>query len=514
MDKSVKPVIGKYVIENLTVGMYDDPLCIYREYIQNAADAIDQAIANNIVSRENAIVYIQVDAARKIITITDNGTGVSQHQVVAVLQNVAESDKEIGRERGFRGIGRLGGLAYCETLTFETSSVGEPTKSVMTWDAKELKRTVGDRTQKEEAADVINRVVQFTSESEDEATHYFRVQLTGVSNDILLDSAAVKDYLSMVAPLPFDSNFSFHKRIQDELDKENLRVDEYVVFLNHEQLYKAYTNYFYVESGGKRTKVGEIQDIQFFKDTTKQGDVLCWGWHSISDTQNNQLKPINQARGLRLRKSNIQIGNERRLSSLFKDLRFNFYVVGEVHTWHRDLIPNGRRDDFEDTPVFAELKDRLKPVCNNVQAISYKTSELKNAQKAIDELQTLKETVAEKERNGFTNKDEVRRTEELIERKQQKAQQAQRVISRFRESVSDDEPNPLKNVLGGIIKPDLPTVEEMAMPVLAKSSLRTDKLSINKEQRKLMQRVFNVIYNALPKELAETVILKIEEEFK
>jgi hypothetical protein len=385
---------------------------------------------------------------------------------------------------------------------------------VMTWDAKELKRTVGDRSQKEGAADVINRIIQFSSEPEEANAHYFRVRMTGVSNDILLNKATVKEYLSMVAPLPFDSHFTFRKQIQNELLKEGLPVDEYAVFLNHEQLYKAYTNYFYVENGGNRVKIGEVQDIHFFKSATKQGEILYWGWHSVSDIQNNQLKPVNLARGLRLRKSNIQIGNERRLGNLFKDPRFNFYVVGEVHTWHKELIPNGRRDDFEDTPTFSDLKEELKPICNNIQSISHKTSDLKNAQKAIDDLQAFQHTVAEKQRIGFTNKEEVRRTEELIERKQQKAQQAERVINKFRETVNSDEPSPFKDVLGSIIKTGLPKVEEMVMPSIAKSSLRTDNLVLSKEQRKVMQRVFNVIYNALPKELAETVILKIEEEFK
>ena len=41
MDKTSSPVIGKYVLENLTVGMYDDPSCVFREYVQNSADAID-----------------------------------------------------------------------------------------------------------------------------------------------------------------------------------------------------------------------------------------------------------------------------------------------------------------------------------------------------------------------------------------------------------------------------------------------------------------------------------------
>ena len=36
------PQIGKDVIESLTLGMYEDCRFIYREYIQNSADAIER----------------------------------------------------------------------------------------------------------------------------------------------------------------------------------------------------------------------------------------------------------------------------------------------------------------------------------------------------------------------------------------------------------------------------------------------------------------------------------------
>ncbi len=50
MDKNFKAVIGKDVIESLTIGMYDDSRFIYREYIQNAADQIDKAREQGIVA--------------------------------------------------------------------------------------------------------------------------------------------------------------------------------------------------------------------------------------------------------------------------------------------------------------------------------------------------------------------------------------------------------------------------------------------------------------------------------
>lgn len=42
--------IGKNILDNLTTGMYSDSKVIYREYIQNACDQIDQAEKLGIMS--------------------------------------------------------------------------------------------------------------------------------------------------------------------------------------------------------------------------------------------------------------------------------------------------------------------------------------------------------------------------------------------------------------------------------------------------------------------------------
>ena len=43
--------IGKFTLETLTTGMYDSPKDIYREYIQNAVDSIDNAIKLGILKK-------------------------------------------------------------------------------------------------------------------------------------------------------------------------------------------------------------------------------------------------------------------------------------------------------------------------------------------------------------------------------------------------------------------------------------------------------------------------------
>jgi molecular chaperone HtpG len=124
MEKT-RTIIGKDVIESLTLGMYEDCRFINREYIQNAADQIDKAIREGLISKEEGAIHIDINRQQKCISIEDNATGIEQSKVSDILKNIAQSTKERGVDKGFRGIGRLGGLGYCETLIFETTFKGK-----------------------------------------------------------------------------------------------------------------------------------------------------------------------------------------------------------------------------------------------------------------------------------------------------------------------------------------------------------------------------------------------------
>ena len=70
MGEDIKTVIGKDVIESLTIGMYDDSRFIYREYIQNAADQIDNARQQGLIS--DGEIHITIDPDKKIISQPKN----------------------------------------------------------------------------------------------------------------------------------------------------------------------------------------------------------------------------------------------------------------------------------------------------------------------------------------------------------------------------------------------------------------------------------------------------------
>ena len=109
-----EPVAGKFLLEILTTGMYSNPMHVYREYIQNSTDSIDKAVASGVISSSVAAIHIQIDGAKQRIIIHDNGYGIPADKTREILLSIGESDKNGMDERGFRGIGRLAGLAYAK----------------------------------------------------------------------------------------------------------------------------------------------------------------------------------------------------------------------------------------------------------------------------------------------------------------------------------------------------------------------------------------------------------------
>jgi molecular chaperone HtpG len=416
MDNSHKTVIGKDVIESLTIGMYDDSRFIYREYIQNAADQIDKARKQGLVT--DGEIHIIINPTKKMITIEDDATGIEENKVVEILKNIAQSTKQRGVDKGFRGIGRLGGLGYCEKLIFETSFNGEPVKSIMTWDALKLKSIINNRNNKEEASVVIDTVTSLEKEKEKPEAHYFKVTLLGVTNQALLDVKEIRNYLSMVAPVPFSKSFVYARKIYDELEKEGIKLDEYQTFINTDQLFKGYNAYIYDGTDAtNRKKIGEVIDVLFFKEFDKENNKLFWGWYGITE-KNQSLNQINYSRGFRLRKSNIQIGNEDTLTRLHRDRRFQFYFFGEVYGLHPDLIPNARRDNFSENDTYYEFENKLKHFFHTtIHKICYTASDVNSAVKAITNYNQIVEQFEKKKEEGFIDKAEQQIFLENIDRK-------------------------------------------------------------------------------------------------
>lgn len=522
---SAAPQIGKDVIESLTLGMYEDCRFIYREYIQNAADAVDKAIDCALLKKGEEAIHVRIDKGNRIISIHDNATGISNDKVMDILRNIAHSTKKRGEDKGFRGIGRLGGLGYCSKLIFETSFYGESVKSVMTWDAELLKFIINDRENVEEATEVLSRVTKLETEKEDSSAHYFNVIMEDVTSDELLDVESVSDYLSMVAPVDISSNFIFRHKINDFKKEYGLTVDTYNIFVNNDQIYKPYTGAIYEDNNGGKKKVDDIIDVKFLLAKDDNGSIIYWGWYSIS-TLKGQMKPKNIARGIRLRKENIQIGDEEICKKFFtktEDQRFSFYYFGEIHALSKGLIPNSRRDYFAESKECVEFEQKIRQDFLKLKELCYDAQKLRSSTSTIAKTEELRATIQNKEKNGYTSQKEREDLQHRLEEQEKKAEQAQRQLDSVKNKISSKD-SPLKTVLDQFEVPTSKREKEQVQKYSEKESLnkenkiryRTDKpiySRYSRNEKKLIGKIYTAIGNAIADErLREALISNIEDQ--
>jgi len=508
-------VIGKNVIENLTIAMYENNNIIFREYIQNSADQIDKAIASNLADAKDLYIDIDISPKNRSITIYDNATGLPKDQFKEKLSSIADSDKDRDEDKGFRGIGRLGGLACCDTLIFSSSAVGESTKSTMKWNAKKLRDIINDPNQRPLAADLIDMVTEFDEEPYDEDIRFFEVKILDVleENNELLDENKVREYLQAVAPVPYQNGFIIRAKIYDYIHAEGLNIDEYKILVNGEQLFKGYTSNLYEGSSDNKTIYDSITDLEFKKFYSGSGELLAWMWIGISKFE-KQIPSVNSMRGIRLRKENIQVGNSETISypKFFKESRGNYYFTGEIFAVNKDLIPNARRDYFNINSVCRAFEDAIKPyLFNDLYRLYHFANEVKNALVKESQYMEMQQAFQEKlKSNEFIDKTDEAKALEVLEKQKESAKNAGRKLELRNENA---ESNPvLRRVFDTLhkeYKADGNLAVETAEPPNEKK-YKTQALSrLNKQERKLVSRVYTIIKAILPKDMAEMVITKI-----
>ncbi len=516
---NIKTKIGKDVIESLTLGMYEDSRFIYREYIQNSADQIDKAVEEGLLnSLQDGKIEIGINSSTKTISIFDNATGIESNQVQPILKNIAQSTKDRTKNKGFRGIGRLGGLgglAYCDKLIFETSFKGEEIKSYLVWNSQKLKSIINNRATKEDAASVIDEVTELYIEKEKQNSHYFKVTLEGVSSVTLVNKVNIYQYLSMVAPVLYNKGFIFKNKIYDKAKELNCKIDEYPIFVNKDQVFKSYTTSIYKGVNGNKSRIDEVYDIDIYELRNSKSKLLAWGWYSISKFE-KAMPVINAARSLRLRKGNIQIGLEDTLAKLFKEDRGTKYFFGEIHTVSPELIPNARRDYFLDNAELKDFEKLVKSKFNELHRLYYFSSKIRNKQKKIDDFVAFTKEYKEKAtKNGFTNDNEKKEYQEKFEVNKKKATLAEKELEKVKQKVNNNMLSQ-KKVFEKVVGKNETQIKNLAIKSdNGKTKYLTDDIAkLNRKEKKFISRIFVVIDNVLPKEIASILKEKIKEELQ
>lgn len=400
-------IIGKHTLESLTSGMYSDPYVVFREYIQNSADAIDAAVSGGILPAGGGLIHITLAPGEGRLSFSDNGTGIPASQAESTLISIGNSKKSARTDRGFRGIGRLAALSCCSRLTFETSYPGEPVRTRLAISGAELAARLSYGTAEDAAAaDVLQRIYTVETSPERAEAHYFRVELEGVDQAAgLFRLEDVTDYIAQTAPVPYDPAFTWGREIEARLQNVGCPVRHFEVRLTFGpktySIYKPYRDTFLADRGKNLTD--RIPDIDLITLTGADGSPSAVGW--VAQTGYLGRIPDKSIRGLRLRKGNILIGDGQTLNAVFKDPRFNGWSIGEFFVVDPLLIPNARRDNFERNQAFLLLLEQLRGVAAGITKQLRGASLRRNAQlsAALDQTEQAVKAAAAALESGLTS---------------------------------------------------------------------------------------------------------------
>lgn len=495
--------VGKYTLESLTTGMYSDPKIVYREYIQNSVDSLENAVQQGIIEYSSMRIDIIVSEENSKISIRDNGTGIKSSEARGTLMNVGNSKKRNSNNRGFRGIGRLGGMSYCDTLIFSTSFEGENCKSVISFDCKKLKKLlVPGQYEDLSLADVLGEITTVKVFPEKKEKHYFVVEMENVSGSSdLLNIDVAKSYISQVAPLPYQTrHFIYSSQLKDYLRDNGYNLEEFPIFVGEEEsdlepIYKPNKSRF--RSDRNKRTVDEITSMEYF-DITIDGELYALGWYGncgwygfLSDRELS---------GFRVRKGNILIGDSRTINGIFKEARFNGWTQGEIFIVTDKLVPNARRDDFEQNEAYYQLIDALSNnVAVNIARAIREASQTRNSPSAkvfkeVDKKISEATAIVSEGFNSSIDKDKI-------------VEGLETTVEKLKKTKVKDELMPRKEELRQKLED---TVEQVA----SSNNYKINKISsgIDKKSKNVLKTVSDILSKKLSKFLVDEIIEEIIAE--
>ena len=378
--------VGKDVLELLSSSMYVNPLAIYREYVQNAADAIDDAVAQGLLqSVADGRIEVNLDHIDRRVVIRDNGVGLSNADFALRMMSFGASKKRGTDARGFRGVGRLSALGCVQQLIFRTRAKGDAKVLEARWDGRAVKRLLAATDEYTDLQSIVREAVSLKQlDPDDYPTHFFEVELVKprrIANDRLLNEVEIETFIGQVCPCPFSPEFSYRKEITDLLAMHGRAGRTYHIHINGSDtpVYRPHRD----EVAFSESKTSAFHSLKPFSIDGIDGETAAVGWLIHHDYQG--AIPVSQGvRGLRARVGNIQVGHDRLFAEIFPEDRFCSWSVGEVHILDPRVVPNGRRDEFENNAHLDNIVAHLRPIGAEVARECRVSSQKRNRMKLFE----------------------------------------------------------------------------------------------------------------------------------
>lgn len=345
--------LGSDLIECLSWSLYENPIVLFREAIQNSIDAFKDT--NN--EWKNLSIDISLDAQARQVVVKDNGPGLSFNAFSETLGTMGESKKKMKNLAGCRGIGRLSGLGICDEIIFSSRSNSSKVTGFCRINAKGIREGLQKSGQNLELSEFLSNYILFSQEeSQTAGNSFFSVTFNNVkrlAGDSLLNPNNIENYVTNIAPIPIEKTIIQFQNVENLYAKYNLPYGIKVVVNGGQALVKKFDDH-------KFLNINNQLEYEEHVIKNENDGVLGVAWFLHHD----YLGALSSSafRGLRFRHKNILIGNEDSFSCYFKESRFNRWTIGEVHPLTQGIRPSVKRDDFEPNEDFNKLVYKIRPL--------------------------------------------------------------------------------------------------------------------------------------------------------
>jgi molecular chaperone HtpG len=405
--------VGSFFLETMTTGMYEDPFHCIREYVQNAFDAIQDAIRQGQLGADDGRVLISLGGTARApsLMVRDNGTGIPASKAYSTLVSLGASRKTPVLHAGFRGIGRLAGIAYSTSLRFTTTAKGEAVATVVEYDCGRIRGYFSPGAEPVDVRDVMRSSVTNSTKPVGEDEHYTEVEMFGLVNlgKEFVELAKLQPYLRTISPVEYSDNFEFADRIRALADSFGASLPAIHIEVKQKKerkpILKPYKNSY---PTNRKNVFSKLHNIETFT-SVEHG---WFGWIGVSNFPGEIVDEM--AEGVRFRIKNIQIGDDGIIEGLAEELtaagserRLQPWAVGEIFLTNPKVVPNARRDGFEDSAAWRDVRRDIKEqvvrrIIKLVRSASTTRSAMKNLADELDKLTAASAVVvidqAEKDR--------------------------------------------------------------------------------------------------------------------
>ena len=128
---------SKKILDMMINSIYTNNEIFLRELISNASDALDKLYYQSLtdkkinVSKDDLSIFVDIDKKKRIITITDNGCGMTKDELEENLGTIAKSDSADFKEQleksdknvdiiGQFGVGFYSAFMVADKITVES----------------------------------------------------------------------------------------------------------------------------------------------------------------------------------------------------------------------------------------------------------------------------------------------------------------------------------------------------------------------------------------------------------